>query len=126
MTIDPTNAQSLAYLGDIELKMNHPEKALELLTKALANKNDIRIAYADLGAIYMDQKKYDDALRAFERAVKLDPDQPDMHFRLGRVYQAMGNAPAAAREFARAKELHKRSDDALLKKLSDAPPALHP
>src|SRR5256885_7339932 len=39
-------------------------------------RSDIRIAYADLGAIYREQKQYKDALAAFQRAVKLDPAQP--------------------------------------------------
>jgi tetratricopeptide (TPR) repeat protein len=124
--IDPGNAQALAYLGDVELRLNNPEKALMLLQKAVQQKSDIRIAYADIGAIYMDQKQYEEALTAFQRAVKLDPEQPDMHFRLGNLYRQMGNTAASEEEFAKSRALHKKADDALLKKLSDAPPALHP
>jgi tetratricopeptide (TPR) repeat protein len=97
-----------------------------LLQKAVQQKSDIRIAYADIGAIYMDQKQYEEALTAFQRAVKLDPEQPDMHFRLGNLYRQMGNTAASEEEFAKSRALHKKADDALLKKLSDAPPALHP
>jgi len=123
--IDPGNAQALAHLGDVELKLNNPEKALALLKKAVQQKNDLRIAYADIGAIYMDQKHYEEALAAFQRAVKLDPEQPDMHFRLGNLYRVMGNTSASQEEFAKSRALHKKADDALLKKISDAPPALH-
>jgi tetratricopeptide (TPR) repeat protein len=42
--IDPANAQALGYLGDIELKLNDPEKALVLLHRAVQQRNDIRIA----------------------------------------------------------------------------------
>jgi tetratricopeptide (TPR) repeat protein len=126
LSIDPANAQALAYLGDVELKMNDLGKALELLRKAVQLRNDIRIGYADMGAIYVDQKRYDDALAAFQRAVKLDPEQPDMHFRLGNLYRLMGNTSASQEEFAKSRALHKKEDDALLKKLSTAPPAIHP
>jgi tetratricopeptide (TPR) repeat protein len=126
LSVDPANPQALAYLGDIEMKKDDLEKAIPLLKKALYLKDDIRIAHADLGAIYMEQKKYPDALAALQRAVKLDPAQPDTHFRLGRLYQAMGNAPAANQEFAKVRELHKKSEDDLLEKMSGSPPPLHP
>lgn len=36
-------------------------------------------------------------MTALQRAVELDPAQPDAHFRLVRLYQAMGNTPPARR-----------------------------
>lgn len=57
--------------------------------------------------------------------MKLDPEQPDMHFRLGNLYRQMGNATALEEEFAKSRVLHKKEDEALLKKVSNAPPALH-
>ncbi len=97
-----------------------------LLQKAVQQRADIRIAFADMGAIYVQQKKYEEALAAYQRAVKLDPEQPDMHFRLGNLYRLMGNTAASEEEFAKSRALHKKEDDALLKKLSSAPPAIHP
>ena len=126
LSVDPANPQALAYLGDIEMKANNPERSLVLLKKAVQLKDDIRIAYADLGAIYREQKQYNDALAAFQRAVKLDPAQPDTHFQLGRLYQAMGNTAAAKQEFAKVRELHKEADDVLLEKMSGSPPPLQP
>src|SRR5208282_984934 len=126
LSIDPGYAQALAYLGDVELKMNDLEKALVLLKRAVDARDDIRIAYADMGSIYGQQKKYEEALAAYQRAVKLDPEQPDMHFRLGNLYRQMGNTAASEEEFAKSRTLHKKEDDALLKKLSNAPPAIHP
>jgi tetratricopeptide (TPR) repeat protein len=126
LSVDPANPQALAYLGDIEMRRNDPEKAVALLKKALEIKDDIRIAYADLGAIYMDERHYEDALAALRRAVKLDPAQPDTHFRLGRLHQAMGNTAAAQQEFARVRELHKKTEGDLLEKMSGSPPPLQP
>ncbi len=45
LAIDPSHAQALAYLGDVELKRNNPEQALKLLEKAVQLRHDIRIAY---------------------------------------------------------------------------------
>jgi len=122
LSIDPAHAQALAYLGDIELKKNAPEKALPLLTKATQLRNDIRIAYLDIGAILSDQKKYPEALAALQRAENLDPTQPDAHYRLARLYRAMGNPAAAQREFAKVNELHDKAED-LFPKMSADPPA---
>ena len=52
------------------------------------------------GAILTEQRHYPAAITALERAVELDPEQPDAHYRLGRVYQATGNQAAAQKEFA--------------------------
>jgi tetratricopeptide (TPR) repeat protein len=111
LSIDPGHAQSLAYLGDIELKKNAPDKALRLLQKAAQMRNDIRIAYLDIGAILLDQKNYPEALAALRRAERLDPTLPDAHYRLARLYRAMGNATAAEREFAKVNELQDKAED---------------
>src|SRR6266436_5294950 len=110
-SIDPANAQALAYLGDVELKRNAPEKALLLLNKAIHLRNDIRIAYLDIGAILSEQKRYQEALAALLRAEQLDPAQPDAHYRLARIYRAIGNVLAAQREFARVGELNEKAED---------------
>jgi predicted Zn-dependent protease len=60
--IDPNHAQSLAYMGDIAMKRANLEKALTLLKKAVQAKDDVRIAYVDLGAVLMQQKQSKDAI----------------------------------------------------------------
>ena len=123
LSIDPAHAQALAYLGDIELKGNNPGTALPLLQRAIKLRNDIRVAYVDIGAILSDQKKYSEALAALLHAEKLDPSQPDAHYRLARVYRAMGNQAAAQREFAKVGELQEKSEE-MAPKLSAPPPPL--
>jgi tetratricopeptide (TPR) repeat protein len=125
LSIDPAHAQALAYLGDIELKKNDPERALPLLQKAVKLRNDIRIAYVDIGSILSEQKKYPEALAALLRAEKLDPAQPDAHYRLARLYRAMGNQAAAQREFVRVSELHEKSEDMAPKLSAPPPPVPH-
>ncbi len=122
---DPNQAQALAYLGDIEWKNNHPEKALELLNRAVQSRIDIRLAYVDLGAVYTQQKKYDEAVAALLHAVELDPAQADAHYRLGRLYQALGNTAAAQKELEKVRELHGSADEGLVGKIAPAPPALN-
>jgi len=121
---DPNHAQALAYLGDIEMKRNNPEKALPLLRKAVEQRNDLRIAYLDMGAILAQQNQHREAIAAFQQAEKLDPAQPDAHLRLGRLYQAMGEKVAAQKEFAKLRELHQKADEDIASKMSGSQPAL--
>jgi tetratricopeptide (TPR) repeat protein len=123
---DPSHAQALAYLGDIELKRDRPEEALLLLKKAVEIRNDIRIAYLDIGIILAQQNRYSDALAAFQHAEKLDPSQPDAHLRLGRLYQAMGNKVAAEQEFAKLRQLHQKADEDIATKMAGAAHAPQP
>ena len=106
------------------MKRNDPDKAWPLLKKAVQLKNDVRVAYSDLGAIFLERKQYQDAMTALQRAVELDPAQPDAHFRLGRLYQAMENTDAAQKEFARVRERHEKEDEDVAAKMSGAPPPL--
>jgi tetratricopeptide (TPR) repeat protein len=90
------------------MKRTNPDQALALLRRAIGAKNDVRIAYVDLGAVLTQQKHYEEAVTALRRAVELDPAQPDAHYRLGRAYQAMGNSAESQKEFARVRELTKK------------------
>ena len=120
LSLDPKNAQALAYLGDIEMKRENSEKALSLLRQAVGLREDIRIAQMDIGVILTQQKQYPDALAALERAEKLDPEQPEIHYRLGRLYQAMGQTETAQREFAKVQQLHKKAEDDIADKIAGA------
>jgi tetratricopeptide (TPR) repeat protein len=120
---DPQHAQAWAYLGDIDMK-HDPEAALPLLRKSIELKPDLRIAYVDLGALLAEQKKYSEAISAFQRAIMLDPDEPDAHFRLGRVYRAMGKIAESEKEFGEVKKIHQHSEDDLARKMSPKPPAI--
>ena len=114
---DANHAQALAYLGDIELKNGNPEKALELLRKATAVSGNLRLAFVDMGVILTEQKKYQEALAALLRAEKLDASQPDVHYRLGRLYQAMGKTAEAQKEMARVKALHEKDEEEVSRKM---------
>src|SRR5258707_11851772 len=115
---------ALVYLADIKLKRNETEKAKELLNRALQLKADIPLAYIDLGAILAEQKQYQQAFAALQRAVALDPDQPDAHFRLARVYKAVGNTAESQKEFAKVRELQKKADQTLASRMPTAAPPL--
>jgi tetratricopeptide (TPR) repeat protein len=115
---DPVNAQALAYLGDVELKRSEQEKALDLLRRSLRLRDDLQIAHLDVGVIFTEQKHYREALAALLRAQKLDAAQPEVHYRLGRLYQAMGNVDAAKEEFAKVQQLHQKEQESVADRMS--------
>lgn len=45
-------------------------------------------AHKSLGRLYLDQNLTDKALEEFLRAVELEPDDPDSHYALGKIYHA--------------------------------------
>jgi tetratricopeptide (TPR) repeat protein len=125
LKVDPNHPQALAYLGDIALKNDKPEEAVKYFDRVVKQRKDIRIAYLDMGAALMELKRYSEAQTALQRAVELDPTQPDAHFRLGRLYQAMGENEKAKAEFAKVQQLHEKADDDVaskMPKVSTAPP----
>jgi tetratricopeptide (TPR) repeat protein len=128
LALDPDHAQTLAYLGDTEMKTGNLEAALPLLRKSLQLKKDIRVAAIDIGVILVQQKHYADAVAAFQHAIALDPAEPDAHYRLGRVYQEMGRREESQKEFAKVRELKAKQDqkgEDLARKMSSAPPPLN-
>jgi len=121
---NPESAQALTYLGDIKIRNNDDKIAEALLTKAIHLQDNIRLAYFDLGIVYANQKRNQDAIKAFLRAEKLDPKEPDAHYRLARIYMAQGEKQKADLEFAKTKDLHSKTTESLIQKVtgSTGPP----
>ena len=122
LAIEPQNAKAIAYLGDIAMKKGDNDKALTLLRQAAALQDNVRLAFMDIGSILVDQKQYKDAIPALRQAVKLDPTQPDAHFRLGHVYQALGDNAAAEKEFETVRLLKQKQDQDYASKLGKNQP----
>jgi predicted Zn-dependent protease len=115
---NPGYAQAYLYLGDIALHTNDDKAAEPLLQKSLQLQSEDRLAYFDLGCIYADQNRNREAVAALLHAVQLDPTQPDAHYRLARLYTVLGQKEQAAQEFAKTKELHSKTEDSLIEKVS--------
>jgi tetratricopeptide (TPR) repeat protein len=115
---NPKYALSYTYLGDIALHNNDSTAAESLLTKAIGLQDDVRLAYFDLGCVYANQKRNRDALSAFLRAERLDPSEPDAHYRLARLYLQLGEKQKANEEFTKTRTLHAKTEESLIQKVS--------
>jgi len=116
---NPNHAQALVHLGDAEMQLQHPELSLPLLIKAAAIDNKLELAHLDLGILYADAGRNDDALRELLLAEKLDPGDVTVHWHLARLEKAMGRREAAKAEYDKAAGIHKATQEDLLKQMGN-------
>ena len=77
-------------MGLIELRGNRHRSALLELHKALAIRNDVASLHNNLGAAYQSLDDHRKALRCFERAVAIDPENPDYRNNLAKALERAG------------------------------------
>jgi tetratricopeptide (TPR) repeat protein len=117
---NPDHAQALTYLADCHIQLNNPEPAITLLKKAVKLDPKIELAHVDLGVLYANAGKNDDALLELKTAEKLDPDDQNVHWRLGRFYKSVGKKSEAEAEFQKTRTLQKAADKSIFDKLHSA------
>lgn len=115
---DPNHAQSMLYIADADIQMNQNTDAAPLLEKAAKLDPSLGLAYLDLGILAANDERNDDALREFLAAEKLIPNDVNVHWRLGRLYRAMGRKEEAKVELDKASTITKSADQELYKKIS--------
>lgn len=115
---DPRHVQSLAYMGDAYLQMNRYDDARPLMEKAAALDPGLALPHLDLGILNTEAGRNDDAMRELLVARRLEPDDVNVHWRLARLYRAMGRKEEAKAEFDKASSLNRKTDDALVEKIS--------
>ncbi|WP_348262269.1 tetratricopeptide repeat protein [Telmatobacter sp. DSM 110680] len=118
---DPHHVQAMLYLADARMQMNQMDEARLLLEKIEKTDPDIAMQHVDLGIVYADEDRKQDAKAEFETAVKLAPKNVNAHYRLARLYRSMGMTSQAKVEFDKASGLNKAEDDRLLKIMSTIP-----
>ncbi len=60
-----------------------------------------------LGNIYLDMAMYDEAVEEFRKAIKLHPNLPDVHTKMGIALRSLGNIEEAIVHFNTTKEINK-------------------
>jgi tetratricopeptide (TPR) repeat protein len=116
---DPQHVQSLVYLGDSKIQLNQPTEAKPILEKAIQLDPAQPLAHLDLGIVLSDAGDNEGALRELTLAEKLNPNDVNVHWRLGRLYRTMGRTDEAKAELEKASRLNKAADEDLFKKMSN-------
>ncbi len=78
----------------------------------LAQQPDDGVAQAALGAVYVQQKRYRDAVAAFREAARLQPGDADIWSNLGTGLAITGDLPGAISAFERALEIDPNAETA--------------
>jgi tetratricopeptide (TPR) repeat protein len=132
----PREAESYAGLGEACFALGRLDRALESYTLAARySRGDMRYlervadlqerlgllteaarTYMAVGELKLRQRRLDEAIYSWQRAVRLEPGLLGAHRRLAMVFQRQGNIIAAVREYlaiARALQMRGESDKAL-------------
>ena len=114
LKINPRHAGTLNDLGNTYLLEHQPDKALPYLTRALTADPQNPDIHRDLGTAYSELHDYHKAAEHFKIAVTTDHDG-SVHYKLAKVYQALGEKEQAAREFTLSSSLNRESHEKLEK-----------
>ena len=84
LALDPGHADALHLMGLLCLNGGQYDHAVEWIARAL--KQDPKPEYLySLGTALRSLRRYDDALKAFDKAVQLKPDKDELSVAMGRV-----------------------------------------
>ena len=115
---NPGDAEAMGYWADSAVRLNQPDTARPLVEKALHLNSRQEMPWLDLGILDAAAGSNQAAFRDFQQAAHLAPSDVQVHWRLARLYQAMGRHAEAQAEFNKTKTLTKAADQSVREKLA--------
>lgn len=94
--------QMLTHMAGILASAGKPERALELLDKAIESAPERGESYFPKGLILLNQKRIPEAEQAVKKGLQYTADSPIGHYYLGRISLEAGNVEQALSNFDRA------------------------
>ena len=123
---DPHHLQATLYLADSEMQLGQMDIAKPLLEKLVEINPENSMCHLDLGIVYAANGDNQKAADELQTAIRLAPREVNAHWRLARLYKAMGKKNEATAEFEKARTLNKDEDERLLKVMSKIPASGQP
>ena len=96
LSSNPRDADALHWLGVLRFQAGDLASAVDLLERAVAQKNDDPAFFHNLGQAYQSADRKDSAIKAFTRAVALDAKAPEPLISLGMACLGRGLPSDAA------------------------------
>jgi tetratricopeptide (TPR) repeat protein len=100
-TMEPSGAL-LMLAAQTYIAAKNPARAEEVLKKAIDVEPARLKAYEQLGRLYADQKRLDDAIEQFRRIVERHPESTSAHTMLGILFEAQRRLPEAQQHYQKA------------------------
>jgi Flp pilus assembly protein TadD len=95
LAADPTNAQTLTWLGNSYARLNRWQSAEDSFRRALQLRPNDWVAHNELGALFQTQGKYLRAFSEFRTAALLSPKDVMTQSNVGWMYLVLGRVPEA-------------------------------
>lgn len=102
---DEEAEKALQKAADIYMSKEKIEDAEEILNEILQIRPDTINVFNSLGVLYRKKGDYKMALLNYQKAIRLHPKEPYVHYNIGRVYLDLKDPENAKQHFAKAVEL---------------------
>jgi len=100
-------------LGKKAFEERHFDKALQYLERVASEKTNFADVFNMLGLIYYGQSRFEDAIRSFQNALKINPSYTEVSLNLSVVYNELGQFEKSSEVYAGAKEARKETESYL-------------
>jgi tetratricopeptide (TPR) repeat protein len=98
LKLSPRLAKAHYFLGTALKTLGRYDEAIEHLTIAAEQYPRDRVVLNEIGRVRFFQRRFDEAIAAFKRALAVDPEDLDAHYNLMLAYQGAGDTANAERE----------------------------
>jgi tetratricopeptide (TPR) repeat protein len=111
LVLDPSHADTLHLMGLLALHATQYDHAVEWISRAIAQ--DPRPEYLfSLGTALRHLRRYEEALKVFDKAIHFKPDKAELWVALGKALVDLDRRPEALLSFQHALTLNPRNWDA--------------
>ncbi|GAB4533165.1 MAG: hypothetical protein Kow0063_14730 [Anaerolineae bacterium] len=116
--LDPESIEIAINLGGAYVMQGRHREAVRVLEEAIRLEPDNVMVWINLAAAYLGpletsgEEGQIKAIRAFEKALSLDPEAPSVNYNLGLIYKQRGEIQKAAAHFWRALDVDPFDNDA--------------
>jgi tetratricopeptide (TPR) repeat protein len=114
----PEDVPTAINLAGAYILLGRYQEAIPILEQALAHEPENEMIWTNLGAAYLGhpggagEEQQHKAIEAFERAVEINPDAPNVHYNLGLIHRERGETEQAMRRFRHALQVNPHDRDA--------------
>ena len=105
LVIKPNYYVALDNMGALYARRGMYDSALYYFTKVLEQKSDYKPTYSNRAITFMSLKRYEEAIKDWQRFLMYQPNDPDVTNTIGECYRMLGNNQEAVRYITTAIQL---------------------